>query len=139
MIIAGAIVMVLGGVGAVIVQVINAMAASHERREARASRIKLEALAEAGDTKNNEIIKQGVAIHTLTNSSLSKVTADLATANVTIKSLERMIDGLVKAKDIADALATHTASAKEEPKVLSDIKENTANTVEAVKDLKNGN
>lgn len=103
MIIAGAIVMVLGGFGAVIVQIINAKAAADERREAKISRIVLEKAAVVNDVKNNEIIKQGVSIHTLTNSNLSKVTSDLGTALSKIESLEKLITRLDKENNHKDA------------------------------------
>lgn len=104
MIIAAAFVMVIASIGATIVQVINAKAAADDRREAKIAREKLLTMAEMNDEKTNKVIEQGVAIHTLTNSNLSKVTADLATATATIQSLERMIASLTKAKEIADNL-----------------------------------
>lgn len=105
MIIAAAIVLVIAAVGSMFVQIINARAAAEDRRQARDNRIKLETLAEVNDKKSNKIIEQGVAIHTSTNSNLSKVTSDLSTALSKIEGLEKIILFQDKAKDIADSLA----------------------------------
>lgn len=105
-IIAGAFVIVIAAIGTTIVQIVNAVAAANDRREARSARLKLEAMAEINAVKTDKIVEQGVAIHTLTNSNLSKVTADLATAVSKIEGLEKVIVAQTKAKEIADALAT---------------------------------
>lgn len=138
MIIAAAIVLVIAAVGSMFVQIINAKAAAEDRQDARASRIKLETYAEINDGKNNKIIEQGVSIHTLTNSNLSTVTAALATAVAENKTLERIIAAALEAKKVADNLARErrTDTSFVQPKVLEEIKENTADTVHAVKDLK---
>lgn len=138
MIIAAALVLVIAGIGSAIVQVINARAAAEDRREAKATRIKLEREAEIASIKADRIVEQGVAIHTLTNSNLSAVTAALAAAIAKNEVLERIITAQDKAKDIADTVSL-TQTAKVEPKVLDElieIKENTANTVDSVKELK---
>jgi uncharacterized phage infection (PIP) family protein YhgE len=130
MLIAGAVVLVIASVGSWYIQIINAKSAA-----------RLEEFAKINDSKNDRIIEQGVEIHTLTNSNLSKVTAELVTALAEIKNLERMITAQNKAKEVADTLATaHVVpfvnSVNEKLEVLESIKENIANTVDAVKDLK---
>ena len=105
MIIAAAIVLVIASIGGASVQIINAWAASNERKEAKFSREKLEEITRSTDNKANTIIEKAAEIHTLTNSNLSKVTASLDSALAKIEGLEKLIASQSKAKDIADNLA----------------------------------
>lgn len=124
MIIAAAFVLVIAASGSWIVQIINAKAAADDRKEAKAMRLKLHESATSTEKKADRIIEQGVEIHTLTNSNLSKVTAELVTALAMIKNLERMIASQDKAKDVADNLATSRKTDKiEEPKILEVAKQ----------------
>lgn len=61
---------------------------------------------EATSAKADHIIEQGTQIHTLTNSNLSQVTAQLAVANERIKGMEELVKTLGTAKRVADELST---------------------------------
>lgn len=145
MIIAAAIVLVIAAVGSTFVQIINAKAAADERKEAKAGRLKMDANALINDGKNNEIIKQGTAIHTLTNSNLTQLTSDLKIALSEIDGLKKIInikDKIIDNPVIAPVVVTRIAEtvssevkAGQEP-ILNEIKKNTKDTVNAVKDLK---
>lgn len=109
MVIAAAVVLVIASIASGIVNIINAKAQADDRKLAKASRQRLEEMANTGDEKADKIIEQGVQIHTLTNSNLSKVTADLATAIEKITGLEKIVQAQNEAKKVADVLATGIA------------------------------
>ena len=105
MIIAAAIVLVIASIGSTFVQVINAKAAADDRRDAKAFREMSLKADDENDHKNNKIIEQGTAIHTLTNSNLSKVSSDLAVALVKISGLEHLINERTKTRNTEEVVA----------------------------------
>jgi hypothetical protein len=88
-----AIVPTLAAIGAMIVSIINAIKSTEN------------------GAKADHIIEKATEIHTLTNSNLSKVTATLDVANAKIEGMQKMISGMLEAKNVADHLADKTASA----------------------------
>lgn len=70
---------------------------------------KLEVVAAEQKTvvaKTDTIIEQGIQIHTLTNSNLTRLTSQLDVANERIKGLEELVKAMIAAKVIADDLST---------------------------------
>ena len=106
-VIAAAIVTVIVAFSGAAISIINARAAAAERRDARASRARLEEYAKTTDNKASTIIEKAVEIHTLTNSNLSKVTAALDSALAKIEGLEKLVKSQSEAKSVADNLARH--------------------------------
>jgi cell division protein FtsX len=97
-VIAAAIVTVLTALAALIVTVINAKASADERRDARASRVRIEATTASTNRNTDTIIEKAEEIHTLTNSNLTAVTKALKEANEKIAALEKLVGTLVNRK-----------------------------------------
>lgn len=60
----------------------------------------------AVETKTDKVIEQGVQIHEVTNSNLTKVTNQLEVALERIKGMDEVIKTMVAAKSVADDLST---------------------------------
>lgn len=103
---AAALVMIIAAVGAAVVSVVNAVAASRDRTEARDSRIGLARTVDSTERKADQIIERAGEIHTLTNSNLSKMTARLDVALAEITGLRALIASQQEAKRVADALVS---------------------------------
>ena len=114
--IAGAIVTVVGALGGMVVQIINASSASRDRREAALERRilleKTNAAAKVSDetaAKADTLLQKTVEIHTLTNGTNSELTSALKVANQKIEGLRELMAGFIRSKDEADAARVTTA------------------------------
>lgn len=83
-----AMIVAAGGAVASVPPTIAAVAAL---RQGRANGVK----AQSNSDKSDVIIHKAEEIHTLTNSNLTKVTADLALANKRIEDLEKLVARMV--------------------------------------------
>ena len=108
-VLAAAIVTVLTALGVLVVTIINAKSAADERRDARESRIAVEATTKATDRKADAIIEKTAEIHTVTNSNLAKVTAALDVAKERIEGLQKLVGQMMDAKGVADRVADKAA------------------------------
>ena len=113
--IAAAIVTVVGALGGMIIQILNAISSSKDRRDAALERrILLEQsqasakVTEATAKKADALIEKTTEIHTLTNGTNSELTAALRVANQKIEGLRELMAGFVKARDDAEAARTLT-------------------------------
>jgi len=96
--IAAAIVTVIAAIGGMTVQIINAVSAARDRREAAAERRGLReqtaiVLKNGQDTgiKADTIIQKAVAIHSLADGNLSRMSTALDVANERIAGLEKLM------------------------------------------------
>ena len=131
-VIAAAIVTVIAALVAGVVTVMNAMAASSDRKDARRSRDALERTTNATNDKANTLIEKTAEIHTLTNSTLSKVTAALENAMTKIEGLQEQIRMVATAKLEADRRMQEKSAAHEvvdrSEKILGRIDDKTQET-----------
>lgn len=112
-IIAGAVVVVLAALGAMVVQIINAVSASRDRREAAAERLTQLTISKATSAtvqetarKTDEVIGATTKIHELTNSTNSNLQKALEIMKEKVEGLEKIIAELRIAKvDTATAQA----------------------------------
>ena len=114
--IAAAIVAVVGALGGMVIQIINAIASSKDRRDAALERrILLEktnaaaAVTEATAKKADTIIEKATEIHTLTNGTNSELTSALKVANQKIEGLQQLMTSFIQSRDAADAARVLTA------------------------------
>jgi len=109
--IGAAVVTVIGALGGVVVQIINAVSAARDRREASAERRALReqtaiVLKNGQDTgvKADQIIEKAVEIHGLANGHLTKLSTALDVANAKIAGLESLMHALADSKRENDAV-----------------------------------
>jgi hypothetical protein len=112
---AAATVTVIAAITGGIVSIINAFAASQDRRDSREERKQLLEKAtvsarsqEDTSRKADTIIEQGVAIHTLTNDANSKLQNAVALLTEKNVSLQKIIDLTQKSKDEAKDIKNET-------------------------------
>jgi len=65
--------------------------------------------------KADKIIEKTAEIHTLANSNLAKMEADLSIANVKIEGLERLMANMIESKSVADKLIAVNEAVKSAP------------------------
>lgn len=94
---------------------------------------------DAAAAKTDGLVSDVRAVHVLTNSNLSAVKAELTTANAAIIALRDLVTDLRAEREkasIASALATTIVPTPPADPTLAAIRDNTADTVDAIKDQK---
>lgn len=97
-IIAAAIVLVLAALGSMIIQIITAMSASKDRREASQERLMQISIATETRRKTDTVIEGNARIHELTNSTNSNLQKALELMTERSHGLEKVIAELKEAK-----------------------------------------
>lgn len=89
--------------------------------QARVESARSAVIAEAASKKSDVIIEKAVEIHTLTNSNLSKVTADNEKLRAEIVGMRELITSLVNDKEVKEAIASKLAEKVANPNLAAPV------------------
>ena len=102
-------------IATIIASLTAAIVAVAALRKTTATAASVTANAVTANKKADILIEKTAEIHTLTNSRMAKVTADLEVALAEIKALKERLGGMNDAKAIADQVAARLAETRHDP------------------------